>query len=175
MQFSSVDSAYIDFGDLVGASFPANEFTIACWVVAIDTASALAVLSKRTSAGPFEYSLDNHFNHNVLNLDNWIASGANTVYGTDPLNASVQIKPGTWQHLAFVADGEFLKVYVNGVLQSSEDARKTSSDFSNTNAPLMIGVGGAFGVNHYFNGCIDDIRMYNRALDAEAIRVLSEL
>ncbi len=174
MQFNAVDSSYIDFGDLDGVSFTGNQFTISCWLLAIDTARRMAVLSKRTPAGPFEYSFDNHFYLSFFTLDNWVSSGAGTVYGIDPLKASASIEAGTWQHIAFVADGEFLKAYVDGVLQYGVDARISGMSFSNTTAPFIIGAGGAFGVNHFFNGCIDDIRIYNKALNAEAIRFLAD-
>jgi len=174
MQFAGNDSSYIDFGDLEGASFPENIFTISCWIRAADTTSTLSVLSKRTDTGPFEYSMDNHFNIRSLNLDNWVPNGAGTVYGIDPLDASVPVKPGIWQHIAFVADGELLRAYADGVLQGATDIRQAGMSFGNTTAPFVIGRGGAFGVNHYFNGAIDEVRLYNRVLDAEAVRALAK-
>lgn len=116
MLFTAADSSTIDFGDLPLASFDStNQFTISCWVRVTDTTGNMAVLGKRGVTGPFEYCMDNHFNHNGFTLDNWTANGATSIYGIDPLKAYVAITPGQWQHLAYVADGNSLQVYVNGV------------------------------------------------------------
>ncbi|HWB63517.1 MAG TPA: LamG domain-containing protein [Chitinophagales bacterium] len=174
MQFSRTDSAYVDFGALSGASFN-KVFTICCWVEVSDTSDAIAILSKRGISGPFEYSLDNHFDHNILNLDNWVSNGATSVYGIDPLKASAQIQPNVWQHIAYVADGTMLKVYINGVLQGNTDQYNDGLALSATNASLVIANGGAWGKNYFFDGKIDNVRMYNRALPAAAISYLAGL
>ena len=117
MYFNRADSAIVDFGALPLASFDStNQFTISCWVKVADTTNPIAVLSKRGVSGPWEYAIDNQFNRNVFILDNWTADGATSIYGADPLNAQVLIVPGQWQHLAFVANGTFMAVYVNGIL-----------------------------------------------------------
>ncbi|MDB5282635.1 MAG: WD40-like repeat protein [Bacteroidota bacterium] len=176
MMFNRADSSYIDFGDLDNASFTGNVFTISCWINVTDTSGqSLSVLSKRTPVGPYEYSLDNHFSHTVFDLDNWTAGGGTSIYGIDPLKASVPVQLNAWQHIAYVADSVSLKVYVNGTLQSGSDLYVQGLSFANTSAPLVIGDGGAFGKHLFFNGSIDDIRMYSRALDAKAVSYLSTL
>lgn len=175
MQFNRSDSSFIDFGDLAAASFPNNQFTICCWVNVVDTLSPLAVLSKRGVIGPWEYSLDNHFNHAVFNLDNWVQDGSTTVYGIDPLKASAALQLNEWQHIAYVADGSSLKVYVNGILQSGSDNLKAGLFFTDTDAHLVIGNGGGYGKNYFFNGCIDDIRFYDKVLDQSVIQYLASL
>ncbi len=174
MQFSRNDSSFIDFGDLAGSSFPDNQFTVSCWVNVTDTLSPVCILSKRGINGPFEYSLDNHFNRRVFNFDNWIDNGGATVYGVDPLNASAKIELNTWQHIAFTADGAQLKAYLNGVLQQGIDNYQPNTFFSRTGAHFVIGNGGGWDRNYFFNGKIDDIRIYNYALDAETIKYLSQ-
>jgi len=174
MYFNSADSATVDFGALPLASFDStNQFTISCWVKVADTIGSIAVLSKRGVTGPWEYAIDNQFNHNGFILDNWTPNGITSVYGTDPLNAMAVITPGQWQHLAYVGDGTSLKVYVNGILQAGSDAHNAYYTFAPTAAHLVIGNGGGYGRNYYFNGCIDDIKMFNRALSAANIQTLA--
>jgi hypothetical protein len=175
VHFSRSDSAFLDFGDVAAYSFPQNIFTTSCWVMVEDTSQPIAILSKRTAVGPFEYSLDNHFSKAIFNFDNWIASGATTVYGTDPLDASAPIKLNQWQHIAVVADGVTLRVYSNGELMPGLDSIKAGNSFSDTDAPFQIGAGGGYGKNYFFNGAIDDLLIYNRALSEEEIKTLSEL
>ena len=175
LQFNAADSATVDFGALPLASFDStNQFTISFWVKVADTTAPIAVLSKRGDTGPWEYAIDNQFNHKGFVLDNWTGNGQTSVYGTDPLSAFVAIVPGQWQHLAYVADGNTLSVYVNGVLQAGIDQRNMGYSFGKTSAHLVIGNGGGYGRNYYFNGGIDDIRMYNIALPAATIQFLAK-
>lgn len=173
VHFNAADSAYINFGDLEGLSFTNGAFTISCFVKVEDTSKPVAVLSKRGINGPWEYSLDNHFNHAWFNLDNWVEGGNPSVYGVDPLDASATIHTGHWQHLAYVADGSTLRVYVDGAQQPGIDSLTPGAYFTNTNAHFVIGNGGAYNKNWYFTGAIDDIKIYNRALEPAAIALLS--
>lgn len=172
MHFNRADSAEIDFGDLALASFPNAVFSVSCWINLEDTIKPGAVLSKRSPFGGFEYSIDNHFrNKQFFNFDNWNANGTNTVYGIDPLNASVPIAINQWQHLIYIADGKELKAYCNGVLQSTVDL-KNNEVFANTDKHFVIGNGGGYGKYYYFQGAIDDVKIYNRVLNNEEINAL---
>jgi hypothetical protein len=126
-------------------------------VKVIDSISPGAVLSKRGITGPWEYSIDNHFDKGVFNLDNWISDGTKTVYGIDPLDASAPFQLNTWQHVAYVADGQTLRVYLNGAIQTGEDGYQSGYFFSDTDGHLVIGDGGGYGKHYFFNGCIDDV------------------
>jgi hypothetical protein len=101
------------------------------------------VLSKRNAFSPFEYSLDNHFNHQGFTLDNWVANGGGTIYGIDPLKASAPVLLNSWHHIVYVADGVELKCYNDGVIQSQTDIKTSATSFSQTAASLIIGNGGA--------------------------------
>ncbi len=174
MLFNRADSAYIDFGDLVKTSFINNEFTISCWFLVADTTVPVAILSKRGAFGPWEYSIDNHFQTVFFTFDNWISDGTTTVYGTDPLKAGASYTLNEWMHVAFVGDGSTIRVYLNGVLQAGIDNRKDSLFLQDTNAPFIIGNGGGYGKSYYFDGAIDDIRIYNLPLKSSSIVMLAK-
>ena len=166
------DSAFVDFGDLNLASISNAIFSISCWVLLEDTVKPCAILSKRSPFGGFEYSIDNHFrNKQYFNFDNWNESGTNTVYGIDPLNASAPIHLNTWQHIIYIANGNQLKVYSNGILQATID-NKNNEEFANTDKHFIVGNGGGYGKYYYFQGAIDDVKIYNRVLNIEEINAL---
>ena len=74
----------------------------------------------------------------------------------------------TWSHCAAVHDGSTIKVYVNG----NETIRTSVSDTICTagNENVKIGIDGdGYGP---FNGLIDEVMIYNRALSADQIRTL---
>lgn len=171
--FNRLDSAIVNFGDLNSATFSNQIVSVSCWVNLEDTTKPCAIMSKRSATGGFEYSIDNHFREKqFFNFDNWIEDGTSTVYGIDPLNASAPISLNAWQHLVYIANGNVLTVYVNGVLQNGIDAKNNNKWWTNTVQPFVVGNGGGYGKNYYFQGAIDDIKIYNRVLNNSEISAL---
>jgi hypothetical protein len=64
-----------------------------------------------------------------------------------------------WSHLAATYDGTTVRLYVNGVQVSSEAA---SGAMTASTDPLRIGAGE--GGDEWFDGLIDNVRIYSRAL-----------
>jgi chitodextrinase len=81
------------------------------------------------------------------------------VYGAGALPAN------TWTHLAVTYDGAALRTYVNGVEVGS--GAKTGNITTSTN-PLEIGGDSLYG--QFFQGLIDEVRVYNVALTAQQIQ-----
>jgi hypothetical protein len=71
-----------------------------------------------------------------------------------------QVPTGSWQHIAYVYNGSTLAGYINGVSSGS-----FSSSISTGSGVAIIGNGGS----DFFNGQIDELRVYNRALSAQEI------
>ncbi|MBN1281141.1 MAG: InlB B-repeat-containing protein [Candidatus Thermoplasmatota archaeon] len=86
------------------------------------------------------------------------------------LNPGTQIFDSTglplnqWSHIATTYDGQTLKVYVNGVLKNSAALTGT---ITTSNDPLYIGASLSWG--EYYNGAIDEVRVYNYALPQSEI------
>jgi hypothetical protein len=72
----------------------------------------------------------------------------------------------TWTHVAVISDGEEIKLYINGALVDERPSEEVTAD----EAPLQIGGDEPFAEGHFFDGKIDEVRVYNRALDAEEVR-----
>ena len=64
-----------------------------------------------------------------------------------------------WYHIVATYDGQFLKLYQNGSLI---DSINYSDGIFQSDEPVYIGVYN--GTDYFFNGIIDDIRIYNRPL-----------
>jgi Concanavalin A-like lectin/glucanases superfamily len=84
------------------------------------------------------------------------------------------LTPDTWYHLAATYDGGKLSIYIDGVLDAQIDAAGRTC--ANT-MPLAVGAkvdpdGGL--VEALFNGTIDDVRVYDRALAVGDIAALME-
>jgi len=68
-----------------------------------------------------------------------------------------------WYHLAVTRDGSDWVLYVNG---TAVDTASSSYSIPLISAPLTMGQGEGIG---YFNGSMDEVRMYNRTLTATEI------
>ncbi len=82
------------------------------------------------------------------------------------LRASVPLPVGRWVHLAGTFDGTTMRIYVDGEERGSMER---AGPVGATDARLVLG---NFDVGHpaHFDGWLDDVRIYDRALPPEAIR-----
>jgi len=98
-----------------------------------------------------------------LRLNNTAATTDQAARGTTRLSLN------TWTHLATTYDGTTQRFYVNGVLVGSNTPNQGSTNvITQSNGSLRIG-GDASSTGEFFNGMIDEVRIYNRALSAAEI------
>jgi len=135
-----------------------NAFTLEAWVYPIGFKSNYyegTILSKETNASG--YALDiggNGQGRLVIYSGGWKEA-------VIPVGSIVLNK---WQHFAGVYDGSTIKVYVNGVLKSST----TAGALTPSTGPLYIGETSGWD-GREFNGGIDEIRIWNKALSITEI------
>jgi hypothetical protein len=87
-------------------------------------------------------------------------AGGGTIGGsTDFVGGPTASPLNTWTHVALTYDGTTLRLYVNGT-QVATQAR--TGTIQTTTNPLWIGGNQPYG--EYFQGLIDEVRIYNRAL-----------
>jgi hypothetical protein len=84
-----------------------------------------------------------------------------------------ELVPGEWIHIAATYDGTSMRIYKDGV----ETARRAKSGQIDANPAVPVALGnqppGAGG--RPFDGCIDDVRIYDRALADMEVRELAKL
>ncbi|NUT54739.1 MAG: hypothetical protein HOQ03_01980, partial [Thermoleophilia bacterium] len=81
------------------------------------------------------------------------------------LNGTTALPVGSWSHVAVTYDGATLRLYVNGA-QASQLA--AAGSLATSTSPFHIGGNGSWG--EWFNGSIDEVRLYSRALAAGEIQ-----
>ncbi|HEU0023995.1 MAG TPA: DUF4082 domain-containing protein [Thermoleophilaceae bacterium] len=79
-------------------------------------------------------------------------------------SGTAQLPLSTWSHLTMTWNNATLRLYLNGNQVSS---RSATSPLSTGTSPLRIG--GRQSQSQWFNGRIDEIRLYRRALSASEI------
>lgn len=84
---------------------------------------------------------------------------------------------GNWHHIvAMISLSEGLKLYVNGVLQNHDFSVNQTYNGSTTSLNRITTIGCWGDLFHRnFNGLIDNVRFYDRALVHEEVRVLYDL
>ena len=87
-----------------------------------------------------------------------------------PLVSEARITDGNWHHIGFVWDDSHRTLYVDDVMVA-EDVQK---NLASSNNGLYIGCGKGMEPGTFFSGLIDDVRIYNIALNAEKITALSQ-
>jgi hypothetical protein len=78
-----------------------------------------------------------------------------------PLICSTVVTDGDWHRVGFLRDGDDRVLYVDGV----EVARDTAETLESAEGGLHIGAASALEPGTFFSGMIDDIRIYNRAVN----------
>lgn len=81
-----------------------------------------------------------------------------------PANTAI---PQVWQHFAWVYDGSSVLLYVNGVMNGSSSA---SGTFSSSTVPFGIGKSLLGGFNFVYGGRIDEVSVWDKALDQTEIQ-----
>jgi len=80
-------------------------------------------------------------------------------------NSALEID--TWYHYVGVFDGSVQKMYVDGILQT--DTETWSGPMKSNSVSVKLGQS-----DQKFNGSIDEVRIYNRALSAREVKALYE-
>ena len=74
-----------------------------------------------------------------------------------------------WYHVGFTYDGTHLRIYQNGVDVGGDN------NVPGTMAAMATSYIGYLGTIRFFNGQIDDVRGYNRALSATEVQQLYQM
>ena len=133
-------------------------FSLEAWVNPTSAGNWSSVLFKQGPQG-MNYSLyaNNGTNKPVAQV--YLSNAEQNAPGTGPVPLN------TWTHLAATYDGTTLRLYANGVLAGS---KAISGSLLNTPNPLTIGGNAVW--SEFFQGQIDEVRLYNRALTATEIQ-----
>jgi hypothetical protein len=144
--------------------FTVSNVSVAAWVRSTDKSGHRAITSCYETDGSAQWY------HLYYLADSGIA-----VFRVDPGGVSSpfvtgisDIADGEWHYVVGVRDisAGKLYVYVDGVLEGTQE--DVSSEVLNPGAPVLIGAHNTL-TDRYFNGDIDEVRIYGRALSSNDV------
>jgi len=160
--------SFVSVPDSDAWAFGSHDFTISVWanfnaVPIYDIGHAQGGVFISNDEGPYE-------------VNKWwfaLGGGVLNFHINDPVNGPIFLvqapftpEPGQWYHFSISRHNSLFTIYVNGMAIGSEPSDRLIPD---ADAPLNIGEGEGF----YFNGRLDNVGIYNRALAPGEIRNLA--
>lgn len=141
-----------------------NVWSYGCWVYSpISSRGWEGIIILNNNGGDADMQLGFY----TYPTGNRIQSTANGQY-----NSSISFTYGQWNHLFATFDGINLKTYINGVLVNTKEI--TNTLLSRTNLAIGARYKGSNTYDCYFNGKINDVRIYDNVLSAKEIKKLSQ-
>lgn len=159
---------YLNYGDRYDVA--SGNLTIACWFKTSLATSGQGIVEKLqvTGSNPgFMVRLANASNTNIY----CYYAGVSGAMASNEITATASLRDGTWKHLVVVFDrtNTLCTAYVDGVAQGTLSMSAVAGSTDNTG---NLYVGCAWNNSFPFNGQLDEVLMFNRALTAnEVIRL----
>jgi hypothetical protein len=155
LEFDAEDETYVSIPADAGLD-GSEELTVEAWVRPSDsTFLGEIAMKEREGSGPgYSWTLDQHSTEPVgyfmQSEEGMVAGGEHSL----PLH--------TWTHVAMTDDGAHDRLYVDGVLVDTAPAIPFDG-----HGPIKIGGNQLFG--QWFDGRIDEVRVYERALNGAEV------
>jgi hypothetical protein len=160
----------VDDGVLVGTAAAvtgSGDLSLAAWVK-VDPGSPLGTVIQQREAGATGHQGEYMLNVNANGTVNFFIYGTST-YQFD-LTTAATINDGQWHHLTALRSGTTGKIYIDGVEAA------TGSGAVQALQSRAVSIGYDYRDNNKrFDGAIDDVRIYERALSAAEIDVLHDV
>ena len=163
--FDGVDDV-VYIGNSTSLNSVSTSVTIAAWVYRVaNQPGGVSVVSRELNTTYYE--------HYYFGFEDgkyrWFV---NTSSGYSDTTIGSAAPLGQWVHLAGTYDGASVKLYVNGALQFTTSHTGT---FSSDTTGITIGASHNDATHQAiegFNGAIDEVTLYNRALSAQEVQQL---
>ena len=166
------DGGHIDIP--FDAALNGDSFTVSLWVNSGPTGAHASPITSRDDVGGGVSTHGYIIYHNPAgNWDFWTGDGD---AGWDGLAGDL-VAINTWTHLAITYDAgtDTKTLYVNGAVSASDNVTPVSGAQYSPNGTvemeiLHIGSGQDDGLNFFFDGLIDDVGIWDEALDVAVIQ-----
>ena len=160
LNFNGTTSAYVTVPNSASLNPQGSQISVTAWFKAIDWNGNRRILQKGPSDNQYRLTAEG----GVFKFD---LSGVGTVSITLP---SINV----WHNAVGTYDGTTMKLYIDGAVAGSLTVATPGAALAVTTGNLYIGtkINTATTAGDYFNGTIDDVRIYNYSLTAADVATL---
>ncbi|MFH1656898.1 MAG: LamG domain-containing protein, partial [bacterium] len=153
LQFDGVND-YVDCGNDSNLNFGTDSFTIEFWIKTEELTPWVIILNKGGLSSEDWYSI---YADESNRLIFHIKDGYNDsiIFSTTPINDT------QWHHIVALRTPDNVSIYTDKISEGTQDAVFVGGNIDNID---NLVIGGLPEWATYFNGSIDDVRIYNRAL-----------
>lgn len=157
---------------------PGTAFTFACWLYKdVATITGRAVMNKWVSSAG-NRSMAIHGNLGTIRMFLSVDGNSTSVVATPSMDVATPV--GTWQHWAWVYDGsgatdsDKLKIYQDGVEDTSVGySAAVPASVNDNGQALLLGNMENLNAAGNWDGGLDEVMWYQRALSAEEIALIA--
>jgi hypothetical protein len=179
-------SDYINCGNILDSIFcaPVAKFSVSGWANTRSPGSqsggggCIVTKSGGGDAGPYQWSITHYVGDVVYGAVFSEPTGTNQILeksnGPAPLNQ--------WFHFVYIFDGSLpesdrLRIYVNGSRANEQMVlHRGTISTTTTETPASLCIGSTMNLpalpGNFYNGTVDNVRIYNRALNSAEIQAL---
>lgn len=155
---------YVQYGNVLNMGL--NDWTISLWMKTANAGSQYMVSKSLAGAQNYRYAVGSDVGKAKIFIQG--NGGADVVF-----TGNTTINDGLWHNLVFVyARNGNASIYVDGVFDAAQSiASWVNASMVSTN-PFRVGsytAGDGTTPSLFFNGTLDEVRVYNRALSATEI------
>lgn len=145
---------YINSGNNVNLN---GSFTVSAWIKR-DAANG-AILSKKNATTGYEFFINAAGNAQMT----WTNGAA-----TQSITSAIVIPVSKWHNLAVTYDGTTARMYIDGVLNNSVNLLAPQ----NNTFEFLVAASNSTALTRYFDGTIDEVRVWNTPLSLNQLRFL---
>lgn len=160
----SGNASLVNIIGAVNSEFDTEDFTVSFYFKVGNDKGIQYLLSKKRSDCLVDNSLVVRFRPLTGNLNVALTEGINK-----QVNIIYELPKGQcWHHITIARNASKIRLYYNGNLVSEQTSASRVNVLNNGN--LVVGGSTCYGANEIgFNGLMDDLRFYNRALDRKSV------
>jgi hypothetical protein len=164
-EFKGLTNSYIEFPSTYVKN---NRYTYSLWAkinVKPNSGSMAFALNIGSSGGDQSLNIANNFSGS---FNGWLGGGYNTVAPHFDMQQSAPLSTSSWRHIVCVRDSNHARLYVDGILvDSMGKSTVVYPSYGSGTVKAFIGIRN--NLSSPFNGKIDDVIIYNRALSKQEV------
>ena len=144
--------------------------SVSAWVKTTDPYGVIVSKIDMVSRAGYALEVGRHPAHNLPGRASFWVFGRHGSAGFNNFQvfSTKRIDDGQWHHVAGVFSPGKVSIYIDGILDG--EATGNYPEIGANSKPLTIGGGLASG---FLNGAVDDVRVYNKTLNAAEIKALA--